>query len=320
MSRCIRVLLLALAGTIAGTGGSTGAPGDAGLAVVRLDGGLQPLARLAGDEWQPLVPADAAGTWNLWLFDDPVLRASPFAARTARPVSAAAAAANAGCLPLSGLDPALLAAAGTGSAASRDASPPGAAVLVGIALRGSDVRPDLPVAVAADSDLGTQLTARAAAAFHRAEDETLTLEAEELPAGFPRFADRRQRPITWTRIARQGLAQAAAKTYYLEGWKDYEGFRGRTDIGQIRTTGHVFVQMSGERETIDAEVDLSDLDGHQSMFRTPLAVVAWPARAAWLFATRGSDGSHLEIVELTPGTGRPRSVWEGPDGCERGTP
>ncbi len=76
--------------------------------------------------------------------------------------------------------------------------------------------------------------------------------------------------------------------------------------------------MTGGRETIDAEVDLSDVEGHQSMFRTPLAIVAWPARSAWLFATRGPDGAHLEIVELTPGTSRPRSVWQGPDGCERG--
>ena len=189
---------------------------------------------------------------------------------------------------------------------------------LGLALRGTDIRPDLPVVVAADSELGRQLATRAAAAFHRAEDETLTLEVEELPAGFPRFADRRQRPVTWTLIVRQGLAQAATKTYYLEGRKDYEGFRGRTDIGQIRTTGHVFVQITGGRETIDAEVDLSDVDGHQSLFRTPLAIVAWPARSAWLFATRGPDGAHLEIVELTPGTSRPRSVWQGPDGCERG--
>ena len=87
------------------------------------------------------------------------------------------------------------------------------------------------------------------AAFHRAEDDTLTLEAEELPAGFPNFAARRERPVTWTLMVRQGFAQAATKTYYLEGRKDYEGFRGRTDIGQIRTTGHVFVQLTAARET-----------------------------------------------------------------------
>jgi hypothetical protein len=340
MRTSIRMALLAVAGTIASpvapmTGAPSGAAGGAGVALVRRDGGLQPLARLAGDEWQPLAPAAATGAWSLWLFDDPALRDAPFAARTARPATATAAAAGGACLALSGLDAAVLAAAGarppgvsaTASAADAAASAAsGAAVPIGIALSGSDVRPDFPVAVVAGSDLGTRLTARAAPAFHRAEDEAVTLEAEELPTGFPRFADRRQRPITWTRIARQGAAQAAAKTYYLEGWKDYQGFRGRTDIGQIRTTGHVFVQMSGARETIDAEVDLSDVDGHQSMFRTPLAVVAWPERAAWLFATRGADGTYLEIIELTtlmrgvPGTGRPRSVWQGPDGCERGTP
>ena len=119
-------------------------------------------------------------------------------------------------------------------------------------------------------------------------------------------------------MVRQGLAQAATKTYYLEGRKDYQGFRGRTDIGQIRTTGHVFVQLTAERETIDAEVDLSDVEGHQSMFRTPLAIIAWPARSAWVFSTRGTDGSHLEIVEVTAGTSRPRPVWQGTDGCERG--
>jgi hypothetical protein len=180
------------------------------------------------------------------------------------------------------------------------------------------MRPELPVPVAADTELGRQLATRAAAAFHRAEDETLTLEAEELPAGFPRFATRRERPVTWTRIVRQGAAQAATKSYYLEGRKDYEGFRGRTDIGQIRTTGHVFVQMTAAREIVDAEVDLSDVDGHQSVFRTPLAIVAWPARTSWLFVTRGTDGVHVEIVELTPGTGRPRSVWQGPHGCDKG--
>jgi hypothetical protein len=180
------------------------------------------------------------------------------------------------------------------------------------------VRPDVPTAVPVDSDLGRQLDATAAAAYHRAEDETLTLEAEELPAGFPRFAARRERPIAWTLMARHGVAQAATRTYYLEGRKDYTGLRGRTDIGEIRTTGHVFVQMTGERATLDAEVDLSDVDGHQSMFRTPLAVVAWPTRAAWVFAARGPDGAHFEIVELAPGRLRPRSVWQGPDGCARG--
>ena len=302
MRRLVRVIALALAAATLGAG-----PAGVGFAVVRPDGRLQPLAGLEGDNWTPVAAADAAGDWSLWLFDDPVVKASPFAARSARPIIAAAA--PAACVPISGLDAAPAPpATGTMTVPSR----------LGLALRGTDIRPDLPVVVAADSELGRQLATRAAAAFHRAEDETLTLEVEELPAGFPRFADRRQRPVTWTLIVRQGLALGATTTYYLEGQKDYEGFRGRTDIGRIRTTGHVFVQMAGGRETIDAEVDLSDVEGHQSIFRTPLAIVAWPSRSAWLFATRGHDGAHLEIVELTPGTSRPRSVWQGPDGCERG--
>jgi hypothetical protein len=299
----VRGVALALAAATLGA-----APGVIGFAVVRPDGRLQPLARLEGGNWSPLTSGDAAGEWSLWLFDDPVVTTSPFAVRSARPITAAAG--PAACAPVSGLDAAVVPRPPAGG--STAVPPP-----LGVALQGSDVRPDLPVAVAADSELGRDLGARAAAAFHRAEDETLTLEAEELPAGFPRFADRRQRPVTWTLIVRQGLAQAATKTYYFEGQKDYQGFRGRTDIGQIRTTGHVFVRTAGGRETIDAEVDLSDVDGHQSVFRTPLAIVAWPARAAWVFATRGPAGRHLEIVEVTEGTTRPRSVWQGPDGCQR---
>ena len=292
MPTLVRVVAAVLAAVALGAG-----PGDVDLALLHADGRLQPLARLAGDTWSPLTPAGGAGDWGLWLFDDPVVKASPFAERSARPITAPAAAGP--CLPVPGLD--------------ASAPPP-----LGLALRGTDVRPDLPVAIDPASELGRQLATRAAAAFHRAEDETLTLEAEELPAGFPRFADRRQRPITWKVLVRQGLAQASAKSYYLEGEKDYPGFRGRTDIGQIRTTGHVFMQLTGGRETIDAEVDLSDVTGIQSKFRTPLAIVAWPARTAWLFATRSIDGAHLEIVELAPGTSRPRSVWQGPDGCEKG--
>ncbi|MEO5822354.1 MAG: hypothetical protein ABIT71_17745 [Vicinamibacteraceae bacterium] len=311
----MRLLVRLLAVLLAAAVVSGGAPGDIGLAVVRGDGRLQPLARLDGETWSPLPAAAAAGDWGLWLLDDPVLKTSPFAIRAARPITVAANAANAvsACLPVSGLDASLTSAPPAPASGVPQASP-----LLGVALFGTDIRPDLPIPIAVDSELGRQLATRAAAAFHRAEDETLTLEAEELPAGFPTFAARRERPITWTVVARQGLSQAAAKTYYVEGRKDYEGFRGRTDIGRIRTTGHVFLRMAADRETIDAEVDLSDVDGHQSMFRTPLAVVAWPTRAAWLFATRDPDGAHLEIMELAPGNNRPRSVWQGPDGCGRG--
>jgi hypothetical protein len=256
---------------------------------------------LEGEAWSPLAVADGAGAWRLWPFDDPIVRTSPFTARAARAITTGPASAAAGCLPATGIEAEL-----------RTAAP---AAGIGIAVRGSDARPDVPVIVSADTELGQQLVAKAAAAFHRAEDETLTLETEELPAGFPRFAVRRERPVEWTRIARHGVAQGSTRTYYLEGQKAYPGFRGRTDIGEIRTTGHVFIRIAGDRETVDAEVDLSDTEGHQSVFRTPVAVVSWPARSIWLFASRGPDGRHLELMELTPGTNRPRSVWQGADGC-----
>ena len=79
----------------------------------------------------------------------------------------------------------------------------------------------------------------------------------------------------------------------------------------------MFVRVHGDRAAIDAEVDLSDVDGSQSLFRTPIVALSLPARAVWLFAARGPDGAHLEIVELTPGAAGPRSVWQGPDGCDR---
>lgn len=274
------------------------------LGLVRADRTLQPLARLQGGAWTGIA-GGGAGPWSLWLFDDPVVKADPFAPRAARAITAAPGASGAGCLAASGIDAALVAGAAPGA-------------VLGVAVAGSDARPDLPVAVPVASDLGKVLAAKAAAAFHRAEDETLTLEAEELPKGFPRFAARRERPITWTRIVRQGFAQGQSKTYYLEGRKDYDAFRGQTDIGVIRTTGHVFVRMSPQRETVDAEVDLSDVEGHQSVFRTPLAIVSWPERTVWVFAVQSLDDRHVELMELAANAGRPRSVWQGTDGCGGG--
>src|SRR5262245_22349579 len=136
------------------------------LALVRADRTLQPLAGLDGEQWTGVAPAGAAGLWSLWLFDDPVVKSDPFAPRAARAITAAPGATGAGCLPATGID------AGLVGSAAPDA-------VLGVALAGSDARPDLPVAVPLDSDLGKVLTAKAAAAFHRAEDETLTLEAEE---------------------------------------------------------------------------------------------------------------------------------------------
>ena len=143
---------------------------------------------------------------------------------------------------------------------------------------------------AADSDLGTQLTARAAAAFHRAEDETLTLEAEELPGGLPAL----RRSVASVRSpGRASRARARRRprheTYYLEGRKDYDGFRGRTDIGQIRTTGHVFVQMTRRARDRSTPKSISAT----STATSRCSGRRWRSspgrrRAAWLFATRGA--------------------------------
>jgi hypothetical protein len=301
-ARLVLPLLCLLTGT---TTIATAPPGPA-IGLVRGDGTLQPLARLEGEAWTDVAVAEMPGAWQLWLFDDPARETSPFAPRAARALSAGAESRGPGCVAVA-VEPAWI-------------SPirAGAREPIGIALAGSDIRPDLPVEVLVDGETGRHLGTKAAAAFHRAEDEALTLQQEELPADFPTFAARRTRPIAWTRIVRQGVAQAATRTYYLEGAKDYEGFRGRTDIGRIRTTGHVFVRVAGPRETIDAEVDLSDVDGRQSVFRTPLAMLTWLDRAAWLFVVRGADGTRLELMDVTPGPNRPRSVWQGPDGCTRG--
>jgi hypothetical protein len=281
------------------------AAGPVALGLVRADRTLQPLARLEGGAWTALAAGGAAGPWGLWLFDDPVVKADPFAMRAARAFTAAPGASAPGCLAASGLDATLAPGAAPGT-------------VLGVAVGGSDARPDMPISVPVDSELGKVLAAKAAAAFHRAEDETLTLEAEELPKGFPRFAARRERPITWTRIVRQGFAQGQSKTYYLEGRKDYEGFRGQTDVGVIRTTGHVFVRMTPGRETVDAEVDLSDVEGHQSVFRMPLAIVPLPDRTVWVFTVEGLDERRVELMEIGASAGRPRSVWIGPEGCGGG--
>ena len=144
---------------------------------------------------------------------------------------------------------------------------------LGVATSVADVRVDLLTSLAPTTDLGRWIVARGAPPFHRAEDDTLSVETEELPSGFPTFATRQVLPIVWTRLVRHGLSQSAARTFYLEGHKDYEAFKGRFDVGRIRTTGHVFLQIAGDRETADAEVDLSDVDGKQSIFRSPLAVI-----------------------------------------------
>jgi hypothetical protein len=122
-------------------------------------------------------------------------------------------------------------------------------------------------------------------------------------------------PIVWTRLVRHGLSPAAARTFYLEGHKDYQAFSGRIDVGRIRTTGHVFVQVEGERETADAEVDLSDVDGKQSIFRTPLGVIRAADKHYWVCLVRSYGAEHFEVMEVSGPSRRPLVVVQAPAGC-----
>ena len=236
MPLLVRLVAVALVAAVA----AGRAPGEIGVAVVRGDRRLQPLARVDGESWTPLAAAEAGALEPLALRRP---RGEDVAVRGARGATDHRRRRRAGsaCLPATGARP-----RPTPAAAPRRRQPRHRRAAVARASRcaAPTSGPTCPSTSRPTASSARQLATRAAAAFHRAEDETLTLEAEELPAGFPRFAARRERPVTWTRIVRQGVAQAAAKTYYLEGRKDYDGFRGRTDIGQIRTTGHVFVQMT----------------------------------------------------------------------------
>src|SRR5215203_1247431 len=146
MARSLRIAALAVAAATLGA-----APGDVGVALVQADGRLQPLAHFDGDVWRPLGSADAAGGWSLWPFDDPEVKTSPFAARSARPLTAALGTGGApACLPVSGADAPV---APLPSAPGTQAGPRP----LGLALRGTDIRPDLPVPIAADTELGRQL-------------------------------------------------------------------------------------------------------------------------------------------------------------------
>src|SRR5687768_8007488 len=158
----IRALALAVASAVF-AGARGGAAGDVGVAIVRGDGRLQPLAALGPESWTPLAASEAAGPWHVWLLDDPTVKASPFSMRSARTVTAAAAAGGA-CLALSGLEAGVIP-----PPPARPKSP------IALALRGTEARPDVPVTLAAVSDLGVELATKAAAAFHRAEDEILKI-------------------------------------------------------------------------------------------------------------------------------------------------
>lgn len=268
------------------------------IAMVRGDGSLIPFARFDGEGWTPIGEASpAADRWHVWLLDDPRVKTAPFEPRRPWPVTAANT--SGPCRQIKG--------AGLPTAGSP-------ADVIGVASTTPAQGLDLLTALPPDSPLGRWIAERAAPSFHRAEDETLTVETDELPPGFPGFGARQKMPITWTRIVRHGPARASARTFYLEGRKEYEGFTGRLDIGRIRTTGHVFIQFAGDRMTTDAEVDLSDLEGRQSLFRMAVAVLPLGERNAWLFDVRGYAEHSYDIIELAGPAQRPQSRVRAPAG------
>lgn len=268
------------------------------IAMVRGNGSLIPFARFDGDGWTALTDMHPEPEhWHVWLLDDPRVKSAPFEPRRPWPVSA---------VPTSGRCRAV-----GGSSLPAAGSPD---AVIGVASTTPDQGLDLLTSLPPDSPLGQWIAERAAPSFHRAEDETLTVETDELPRGFPNFAARQKVPIAWTRIVRHGPARASTRTFYLEGRKEYEGFTGRLDVGRIRTTGHVFMQFAGDRVTTDAEVDLSDLEGRQSIFRMPVAVLPRGDRAAWLFDVRGYADHSYDVIELAGPAHRPQSRVQAPAG------
>jgi hypothetical protein len=92
-----------------------------GVALVRGDRTLQPLAQLEGEVWSDLPAGAAAGPWSLWLLDDPIVKTSPFTPRTARAITAAPrTSARSGCFAVGGLAPD--AAPGVAATAALDAA------------------------------------------------------------------------------------------------------------------------------------------------------------------------------------------------------
>jgi len=139
-------------------------------------------------------------------------------------------------------------------------------------------------------------------AFHRAEDDHLEiLDARERPSLLP-FAARRSVPVRWTKVVRLGTAQAPDRTYYLEGDVTYSP----TAV----MVGHVWMQISADRETTDAEVVLTDADHKLAKTRTPVGIIRAGDRRFWVFETDAWEHETYEIVEASGQGQRPLSLLE----------
>lgn len=310
----LSLLILALGLSLAPPAVSQ-APAPFAVAAVDAAGIVEPVGRFDGAEWariwdEPKPRAELPASWEqipaawfppdgraprewfLWLSDDPRAVSAPFEERSGRRLTVSAPAiVRAGCKERVGL-----ATDYRPSERSARAEASTRAVRIGVALSSDAVRVEQPVVLPPDSPLIQTIVDRAIGPFHRSEEDQLELLEAPARRDVPPFAARRTAPVRWTRAVRLGVAQAPVRTFYLEGESVY---------GSIVMVGHVWVQIDRQRDTIDAEVMLSDPDRLDARTRAPLGVIRVGERRFWVFDVRARDHYGYEIVEASGSGGRP---------------
>jgi hypothetical protein len=299
-------------------------PGGFALAVVDTAGVLEPVARFDGTTWERIwdepkpkadlpvaldrIPAAwfppdgrVPTLWYLWLVDDPRAISAPFEERSGQPLTTGAP-----VLLRVGCQERIALGSNDRGAASQETSGGDAPRLkAGVALTDKAIRVEQATILRPDAPLLQSVTDRAVAAFHRAEEDQLELLEPAARKGVPAFSARRTAPVRWTRAVRLGVAQAPRRTFYLEGEAVY---------GAIVMTGHVWVQIDRDRDTLDAEVALTDPDRKEVRLRTPLGVLRVGDRRFWMFDVRVWEHVLYEIVEASGQGARPATVLEVPAG------
>jgi hypothetical protein len=315
----MRALLAAVCAALVGWSNSTSAlhqataPVSTAIAVMRDDGVLVPFARFDATAWQaiwpepserPAVPGTLAevpaawyppdgklpAAWYFWPLVDPEADASPFTMRRGKPVTVERPTlVEARCAKQVGLATSYRPAGGP-PRASNEA--PG--LEAGVVLSDDALRVERPVVLEPGSPLSRDVEALALGPFHRAEDRYLENIGDEFPVKLEPFARRRTAPVTWTRILRHGPAQAASRTYYLEGEIEY----GPKAV----MAGSVWVRINADRETIDVDLQHIERDQRRAT-RQPLGIVLAGGRGFWAMAAQAFGHQSYEIIEI-PAPGR----------------
>jgi hypothetical protein len=289
-------------------------------AIVSEDGLLVPFARFDGTTWERIWPepgekaeappslnapaawfppdGDVPATWHLWLLDDPRAAASPFEHRTGRVVKVEKADVfDAHCLKQVGLR------VDYRGAADRQPAPNTfPRKKAGVALSVESIRVDPATVLDPASPLARIVSDRASQAFHRAEEDHLEILDARERAQLPELKARRAAPVKWTKVMRLGTAQAPERTYYLEGEVAYSA--------RSIMAGHVWVQIAGDRDTVDAEALLTDEDRKQGVRRVSIGVIRVGDRRFWVFETNSWEHETYEIVEASGQGQRPISLLE----------